>query len=70
MAITPEQTKSPSIKLNVNDALRLAAKDKRFAATLLKDPKLFAGPFNLADEEVKALKNITKERLSADIEYE
>lgn len=56
----------------INDALRRAAEDKRFAVELFKNPEKFAATYSLRDVEIKAMREaISPTALKAlDIDYE
>jgi hypothetical protein len=43
--------------LDVNDALRLAVEDKRFAQALITQPDKFVSVFNIKDVEITAIKD-------------
>lgn len=66
------------MKLGMNDALRLASNDKRFAKTLLENPEAMAAGFNLDKTQVESIKELQKRipidpfdpGLSADFNYE
>ena len=45
--------------LSFADALRLAAKDPKFAADLVQNPDAYKQTFGLSDQEVQGLKNAT-----------
>ena len=42
-------------KLTINDALRLASTDNRFASGLLENPEKFAEAFNIGKDEIRGL---------------
>ena len=44
-------------ELDVNDALRLAVQDERFAVALVKKPEALQGVFNLKEIEVAAIRD-------------
>ena len=48
------------IKLGMNDALRIAATDKRFASAFLKEPEAFAAGFGLDKGQLDSIKEIQK----------
>jgi len=59
MAITTryiQDIRGGAAELDVNDALRLAVTDERFAVTLAKNPESLQGPFNLQPIEVAAIR--------------
>lgn len=45
--------------LTFADALRLAAKDPKFAADLVQNPAQYRTTFNLSDQQVQGLQNAT-----------
>jgi len=46
----------PKGDLDINDALRLAVEDERFAAALATDPERFKSVFKFNDAEVAAIR--------------
>ena len=52
-----KDTRGPRGELDVNDALRLAVQDERFATALVKRPEALQSVFNLKDIEVAAIKD-------------
>lgn len=56
-------------ELDVNDALRLAVEDQRFANALIRTPEKFQAVFNLRDLEVSAIKDALGGLAAAD-EYQ
>ena len=55
--------------LDINDALRLAVEDKRFAAALLSEPEKFADAFNISAVELGAIRGAIGE-IGADAAFE
>lgn len=60
MAKRSAKAAKPVTKLDVNDMLRMATTDDKFARALVSKPEDFKSMFNLKDAEVKALRELPR----------